>query len=212
VLVAPNYHSQIGQDKWIVEEVFQGLRNGYFVDVGAYDGISLSNTYVLEKELGWTGLCVEPIPEAYRKLIANRSCPCVNACAYSSEGLVEFVLDGMFSAIRSHDLDESLIDLSSTEPQRVITVKATTLLKLLQRHRAPKTIHYLSLDVEGAEYEVLRTFDFSKYRFLAITVEHNDYWGRVEVERRRLIRELLIRNGYRHIRRQDWDDYYMFRR
>jgi FkbM family methyltransferase len=194
-----------------VEEVFHGLRNGYFVDVGAYDGVSLSNTYVLEKEFGWTGLCVEPIPEAYRKLVANRNCLCENVCAYSSEGSVEFVVDGMLSRIRSRDLNPS-VDPSSTEPQRGITVKATTLLRLLQRHGAPRNIHYLSLDVEGAEYEALRTFNFSRYTFFAITVEHNDYMGQVEVERRQLIRELLTRNGYRHIRRQNWDDYYVFRR
>lgn len=53
------YYSHIGQDKWVAE-TFRRARGGYFLDFGAFDGITTSNTIVLEKELGWTGICVEP--------------------------------------------------------------------------------------------------------------------------------------------------------
>jgi hypothetical protein len=69
-----NYKSQYGQDKWIAEEVFPELKGGYFVDLAAGDGIFLSNTYVLEKDLGWSGICIEPNTESFKKLKLNRNC------------------------------------------------------------------------------------------------------------------------------------------
>jgi hypothetical protein len=48
----PTYYSQVDQDRILNEEVFCGMRNGVFVDVGAHDGISLSNTLMFEREFG----------------------------------------------------------------------------------------------------------------------------------------------------------------
>lgn len=64
------YYSQAGQDKWVLEKVGN---KGFFVDVGAYDGIESSNTYALELA-GWDGICFEPNPEAFAKLKKNRKC------------------------------------------------------------------------------------------------------------------------------------------
>ena len=69
-------YSQYGQDVYLINSIFPDRINGYFVDVGAYDGITLSNTFILEKHLGWSGICIEPNPEAFEKLRANRSCIC----------------------------------------------------------------------------------------------------------------------------------------
>ena len=67
------YKSQHKQDEFVVN-YFKGKKNGVFVDIGAHDGITLSNTYVLEKELGWTGICVEPMDHEYKKLTECRNC------------------------------------------------------------------------------------------------------------------------------------------
>src|SRR5262245_35267462 len=72
--------SQAGQDAWVINEVFGRKKNGFFVDIGATDGIDINNTYMLEKRHGWTGICIEPDPEFFRALRRNRSCICVNAC------------------------------------------------------------------------------------------------------------------------------------
>lgn len=50
------------------ERFFKNLKNGVFFDIGAHDGVSLSNTYFFEKELGWSGICLEPIPEVFERL------------------------------------------------------------------------------------------------------------------------------------------------
>jgi hypothetical protein len=55
---------------------FKGKKDGFFIDIGAYDGITISNTYALEK-IGWKGICVEPVPEIYDRLIKNRKCECI---------------------------------------------------------------------------------------------------------------------------------------
>jgi hypothetical protein len=64
------YYSQIRQDRYI-DFFFSKKRNGVFVDIGANDGVTLSNTYFLEKERHWTGICIEPIPSSFEKLKAN---------------------------------------------------------------------------------------------------------------------------------------------
>ena len=63
------YHSQVGQDKFINEKVFRGLRNGYFVEIGAFDGVTFSNSYFFEKELGWKGICIEPMKKYYENIV-----------------------------------------------------------------------------------------------------------------------------------------------
>lgn len=51
------YYSQVGQDRWVINYFGENYK-GFFIDIGAYDGISISNTYALEK-LGWKGICVD---------------------------------------------------------------------------------------------------------------------------------------------------------
>ncbi len=62
------YVSQCGQDKFLIENLFKGKKNGIFVEIGAFDGIKYSNTYNLEVDYGWAGLCIEPIPEQFENL------------------------------------------------------------------------------------------------------------------------------------------------
>jgi len=60
-------YSQLNQDLWVLDTL-KHKRNGIFVDVGAFDGINLSNTYLLEKEHGWNGICIEANSESFKKL------------------------------------------------------------------------------------------------------------------------------------------------
>src|SRR5579859_1429704 len=71
------YVSQYGQDA-IVDKLLGHMTAGVFVDVGAYDGVTLSNTYFLETTRGWTGVCFEPNPATFEQLRAKRSCVCEN--------------------------------------------------------------------------------------------------------------------------------------
>src|SRR5215467_3125531 len=75
-----SYYSQAGQDRWVIERVFrQAKYRGYFVEIGAGNGILISNTYVLERDFAWNGLLVEPT-DAFEGLKTNRLANCERAC------------------------------------------------------------------------------------------------------------------------------------
>ncbi|NQT17408.1 MAG: FkbM family methyltransferase [Planctomycetes bacterium] len=190
-----HYHSQLGQDQWIIECVFPKKRNGFFVDFGAADGVRISNTYALEKFYAWRGICVEPGPE-FQALKRNRQCITDNSCLGGKTGeKVEFLLvagAADLSGIRRHLRKEH----QGRELRGTLMEKETTSLNdLLAVHDAPQRIEFLSIDTEGSEYAILREFPFSLYSFGAITVEHNH-----QQEQRQRMFELLTRNGYRRVR------------
>jgi FkbM family methyltransferase len=161
--------SQAGQDLWVVNEVFCKAKNGYFVEIGSTNGVAINNTYLLEKRYGWSGICIEPNPYFFQHLKFNRDSACLNVCVDKEAGEVEFLFDSVMGGIIDGKTDiQPQISPSSVKPQRI---KTTTLLDILRTHNAPKTIHYLSVDVEGAEERVLIDFPFDQYVFLAITIE-----------------------------------------
>ena len=86
------YYSQNNQDKFLEENIFKGYKNGFFVEVGANDGLFISNTLYFENNNNWTGINIEPIESLYNKLVINRpKCINYNCAIYSSEGEKEFI-------------------------------------------------------------------------------------------------------------------------
>jgi FkbM family methyltransferase len=196
--------SQLNQDINVLN-FYNHKHNGFFVEIGASDGINLSNTYLLEKEFNWRGICVEPIPHNFHQLVENRSNSiCSNEAVYNESNIIlEFDVANecnLFSGISTHiDCHKWRVDSN----KYTIQVRTISLNDLLDRSGAPEFIEYLSLDTEGSEYEILRTFHFHRYRFGLIDVEHN------HVEpRRSQIRDLLISNGYIYLGANQWDDCY----
>ena len=84
------YFSQYDQDRYVNEQFFKNKKGGVFVEIGAYDGVLLSNTFFFKKYLGWTGICIEPIPDVFSRLKSNRSAICVQGCICSGEDQVNF--------------------------------------------------------------------------------------------------------------------------
>jgi FkbM family methyltransferase len=201
-------HSQIGQDLFVLHTLRE-KRAGYFVEFGATDGVSLSNTCLLEREFGWTGICAEPSQQWHPQLRTNRRCAVDERCVWSSSGAsVRFTecAEGEFSTLSSFvDSDGWSVRRRQAREYEVPTLLLTD---LLAEHRAPREIDYLSIDTEGSELEILSAHDFSRFRFRIITVEHNGVW-----ERRNQIARLLRDQGYRRsmpaISR--WDDWYVLR-
>jgi FkbM family methyltransferase len=198
------FHSQKGQDRWVIREVFQGQQGGYFVDVGASDGVRGSNTYTLERHFGWKGICAEANAATFRRLTNNRRCHCVNSCIDGDRRLVKFVESGTVGGIVDDDVDND----PRRRPQlatsnRIVWKEAITLADLLARYDAPRTIEFLSIDVEGAETRILRTFPFHQHTFLAMCVERPTP----------ALNRLLFENGYLFIRKSrvgdDTDSFYV---
>jgi hypothetical protein len=190
------YHSQHQQDKWIAQFVFPGLRTGYFVDVGAGDGVRDSNTKALE-DVGWRGLCIDPFPTN----MDTRSCRVIKEVVSSKAGLsVAFQDAGFLGGM----VDHLGFTKDWAEKPKIVELTTTTLGDILAQANAPRFIHYVSIDIEGAELEALMGFPFSQYRVGSFTIEHN--W---EEPKRRLIRELLESEGYRFVRSLERDDCYV---
>jgi FkbM family methyltransferase len=125
---------------------------GYFVEFGSLDGIDTSNTYLLEKEHGWTGILVEPLPRFTDHLHRNRSCIIDTRCVFSHSGdVVQFgeVEDiPAVSTLISHKDQESIWkDIRQTN--KIHDVVTVSLDDLLDEHNAPAVIDYLSIDTEG---------------------------------------------------------------
>jgi FkbM family methyltransferase len=160
--------SQAGQDFWVYGEVFNEKENGYFVDIGAFDGLHINNTYLLEADYNWDGICIEANPKHFHGLMKNRNVTCLNVCLDQTEGEVEFIQRHVMSGIIDDDLDNTATDDHDGE---VITIKTSTLQKVLKENNAPKVIDYLSIDVEGAEERILGDFDFNEYKFRSVTIE-----------------------------------------
>lgn len=158
--------SQAGQDFWVFGEIFNEERMGYFLDIGAHDGIHLSNTYLLESRYDWNGICVEANPDTFEQLKKNRRTTCVNTCLDSSEGLVDFAKGDVMGGIISMNTD-----IRASESYEVIQIKTQSLEGLLREQNAPHEIDYLSIDIEGAEERVLGGFNFKEYEFKCITIE-----------------------------------------
>lgn len=182
--------SQYRQDLFVLSQL-DFKRNGYFVEFGATNGIDLSNTYLLEKEFGWSGILAEPARCWHQALRANRRAQIETSCVWKDSGAVL-----RFNEVENADL--STIDFFSgtsfyseaRKKGKVYDVKTISLNELLAKYAAPKQIDYLSIDTEGSEFEILRNFDFGEHQFRVITCEHNF------TPMRQQIFALLSRNGY----------------
>lgn len=175
------YNSQWSQDKWLNENIFRNKRNGIFVDVGAHDGVDINNTLFYEKNLGWTGICVEPIPEIFAKLQENRAANCVNGCAYNKDGIVPFIcIEGyceMLSGVRDTYCSQhvSRIDREMKQyggQRKTLYMNAYRLETLLDTYGISH-VDYLSVDTEGSELQVLQGINFDKVTIDVIEVEVN---------------------------------------
>lgn len=203
---APMSKSQLFQDLWALW-VSGEKRGGYFVEIGAADGVYLSNSWLLETQMGWQGVLAEPNPRFFESLRANRRCALSTKCLHSVAGRsVEFVAAkrGEYSRIAEIAPDDGQDEARLRGAGRIM-VETTTLNALLAEHAAPPVIDYLSIDTEGAELEILGAFDFGRWDVRAITVEHN--WSPA----REPLLALLEANGFRRLwpELSRFDDWYV---
>ena len=115
------YFSQYYQDRFFDKIVFNKKSNGFFFDIGAYDGITFSNSYFFEKNRSWNGICVEPLPSAFKELSKIRRCNLINGAINSESGKSKFVwvnnVSEMLSGLKNEYCPEHIkrIDKELTE-------------------------------------------------------------------------------------------------
>ena len=182
------------------------LRNGFFIEAGANDGITQSNTLLFEKYLGWRGLLVEPVPRLAVACAHNRPRAQVENCALVPFDFPETQISmcdvNLMSVVRGAlcNADEEAhhirtgAQIQNITPQE-IQVPAQTLTSLLEKH-AIKRVDWLSLDVEGFELSVLRGLDFNRFapQFLLIEARYRAEIDDFLLPRYRVVAELTQRD------------------
>jgi len=156
-------------------------RKGTYLDIGAFDGRSSSNTWHLEKRLDWGGVLIEPVPQFYRKMMQTRS-PERNIfinCAVGGNKIQEremimYVADSMSIGelssrnIRAHLESASRIGIN-TEQKIIVPLRPT--VEVLDEFNSPKSFDFCSVDIEGSEYDVVVDLLNSNYLIKYFLVE-----------------------------------------
>jgi len=198
-------YSQLCQDIDVIS-FYKYKTGGYFVDIGANDGIKFSNTFLLETKYNWKGICAETDPRVFNFCKKNRiNSICTNKAVYKESNIkLKFnlsensLLSGLTDFVDCHTF--------SLQNSQEIVVDTISLTDLLNLSNAPSFIEYLTIDTEGSELEILKGCDFNKYSFGTIHIEHN-----FQEPRRTEMRLLLEKNGYKFLKENKWDDYYVLK-
>ncbi len=189
----PLLPSQHGEEL-LVSQYFNNKTSGFFIEVGAYDGVELSNTYYLEA-LGWDGILVEPNPTLYSKILVNRPYSEHFNVAVSHEPVDSLDLNivenyealSYSKATRRHLNRIDKLDTVVTS----ISVPVARLDELIPDHVT--NIDFVSIDVEGAEIDVLKSLDFNKWRPTLIVIEDNSHGKNIE------IRDFMQQHDYKEV-------------
>jgi len=211
------YYSQIGQDRYYIEQVAKFKCNGIFLDIGAYDGITGSNSYFLEKNLNWKGLLIECNPEIVNECRKNRNAYiCDKAIYKESNTMIDFIIPrgkeitggkAQLSGIKDYLREESISCFNESYKEHTIIKVATININELLEQYDMYIIDYMSLDIEGYELEILKQIDFNKYKILYLTVDHACI-PRYQNE----INTYLLSQGYILSRHNNHDDEYILPR
>lgn len=179
------FYSQYKQDEYLEATVFKGYKEGFYVDVGSHDGISLNNTLYFEKNNNWRGINIEPIKGVFDKLVENRTADAninINCAVCNCDGEADFYLNEGYTEMLSGIIENydakhferlNKENAENAATTQVIKVNTRRLEAIFDEH-AVSHIHYLSIDVEGAEFEVIKSINFDKV-FIDIVGFENNY-------------------------------------
>lgn len=186
------YYSQSKEDIYLNTNYFKDKKNGTYVELGAVDGVLYSNTKFFQDTLNWKGILIEPSPNMFSLLKKNRPNDLVfNEIVSSYTSELEFKVSEEHPAVST--LAVSQLKKWNFGHTKSIYIKPRTLTSIIKSTHI-SYIDLLSLDVEGHEYEVLQSWDFSVpiYLILIEQLEANK-------DKNKLCREILENNGYRYV-------------
>jgi hypothetical protein len=182
------WFSQVNQDQIIIDLIGT---DGYFMDLAANEAVEYSNTLALERH-GWNGLCIEPNP-TYWYGLSHRKCTVVGALLGENVDKVQVKFRGVYGGIVGK-MPDTMANRKK-EPEAVVEDRYTAPIRdVLKRFNVPKTIDYLSLDIEGAEHLVMKNFPFDEYSIKVLTVERPN----------KELKALLVLNGYIMVKSLAW--------
>lgn len=182
------YYSQAYQDYFMDRFIFRKKEGGFFLDIGGNDPVHISNTYFFEKNRGWTGLAFEPIPEQRGKWKTARTTECLPYALGSKDGESEFCQyeDQAMSGFSRVVEYEGRVKARWKVPVRRLSG--------ILEERGIKHVDFVSLDVEGAEIEVLKGIDFSRVKIDCFTIENNKGFL---IHKEQRVRRFMLNAGYK---------------
>ena len=160
------YNGQAEQDKFVLH-VLQHKQNGYFLEIGSNNPITINNTYLLEK-VDWQGIIVDPINYSSER-IKLRKCIKDNRAVYSKSGLklpflaVQHIPGSYLQGESWSGILEHIADTSKKLPNKIIDVETVSLNDLLEQYNAPNKIDYISIDTEGSEFKIINNLNFNNF-------------------------------------------------
>jgi FkbM family methyltransferase len=190
---APIFYGQCGEDKCVFERYFSTKRNGVFLELGALNGVQYSNTKFFEDSMGWSGVLIEPNPVEYEKLVVNRPRSSLHNCIISVNSTpLELYMNGAVSSVKKFTTDEFF---NGWHANKVVPIRVIPTRRLddILHEQGISRIDFWSLDVEGAEYDVLQTMDWS----IAVGVLCIEMSGGDASEMNEQCRNLLRSQGFR---------------
>jgi FkbM family methyltransferase len=160
---------------------FNGKENGFFLDVGANDGITCNNSLSFELNYNWDGICIEPHPVAFSKLIKERKCKCLNFALSDKSGEFDFLriegsaemLSGLVDKFDSRHLERINSEVKNYNDKTSINkIECKTITQILNESNK-NIIDYLSIDTEGSEIQIINGIDLEKIDITLISMEVN---------------------------------------
>jgi FkbM family methyltransferase len=202
------YYSQLGQDKFI-DDFFNQKENGFFIDIGAHDGMDISNTYFLEKIRNWKGICIEPQPDQFEILNKNRTSINLNCGIYNILGEMEFThVTGYGSALSGISDDhnnnhkwriDNGIEKNGGNYNKFL-LQVRPLQDVLDEYQI-YDIDFCSIDTEGSELKIVESIDYTKTNIKVFIIENN--YGEEYVQK------FLKEKGYELHCKLQWDDVFI---
>lgn len=179
----PHANADQHQDLWVVHETAR-KRGGFFVEFGAMDGIAGSNTLLLERDFGWSGILAEPNPAWHAELARNRTAQIDHRCVFKTTGeRVGFAATKHSSLATIAEFAASDGHAQSRTEHEILQIETVSLNDLLAAHGAPRAIDYMSIDTEGSELAILEAFDFARWDVRLFSIEHNLTMREQEIDR-----------------------------
>lgn len=206
------FYSQCKQDEILYSRYFNKLSTpGFFIEIGAHNGEYLSNTLFYEESLNWNGICIEASPLLFAECKKRRKCLSLNYAICNNDGESNFLeligdptalsgLVDMYDHRHIQRIDNHIQTIGGEK--NYISISTRKLQTILDDNNINE-IHYLSIDTEGSELDILKSIDFNKTFIHVIEVENN-YPDKFEV-----IKNILLSNGFIHDKNIEWDEIFI---
>jgi FkbM family methyltransferase len=154
----------------ILQRVFADINDGCYLDVGASNPITDSNTYAMYKR-GWRGIALEPLPFGPMWQKSRPDDLFLNVAVGAEPGQVTLQVfrDSQISSVMPETIAHW--QRGGHSPVTHLRVPCVTLNEVLSQHLARRELHLVSIDVEGMEHEVLKGIDLRRYRPWVMVLE-----------------------------------------